>query len=182
MDVFADFGTMALTIVLAPFVVALDLWARARGLSPGRRWTILGSAIALAGYGAATVYGLAFLHPMDVCASPTGDGVYMDMMRDYRLDRVTVDAFPPRVTCVWGRVMPDGDPRELLASEWGRWLMYAGLALAVTGVGRDRVGRDRLGRDGGRVDAGEQRGRRREVHMRRPDGHDGTLRAGPPAP
>ncbi|MER6953701.1 MULTISPECIES: hypothetical protein [unclassified Streptomyces] len=141
MDVFALFGTVALTIVLTPFVFVLDLWARARGLSPGRRWTILGSVIALAGYGAATVYGLAFLHPLDVCASATGHGVYMDTMRDYRLDHVSVDAFPPRVTCVWGRVMPDGDPQELIASAWGRLLMYAGLALAVTGVGRDFLGR-----------------------------------------
>jgi hypothetical protein len=97
---------------------------------------VLGSAVALAGYGAATVYGLAFVHPLDICASPTGDGVYMDLMRDYRLDHVTVDTFPPRVTCVWDGMASYGDPPELAASTWGRWLMYAGLAVAVTGACR----------------------------------------------
>ncbi|MFI5798591.1 hypothetical protein [Streptomyces sp. NPDC051677] len=136
MDLFAFFGPVAVTIVLAPLVVVLRAWGRARGWSPGRQWTVLGSLVAAAGYGAATVYGLAFLHPMDVCASPTGDGVYMDMMRDYRLDHVSVDVFPPRVTCVWAGAASYGGPPELAASTWGRWLMYAGLAVAVAGACR----------------------------------------------
>lgn len=142
MDLLAFFGPVAVTLFLVPFVFVLHFWVRARGWAPARRWVLLGSVVAVAGYGAATVYGLAFIHPLDLCASPTGDGVYMDLMRDYRLDHVTVDAFPPRVTCVWGRVLPDGDPQELVVSTWGRWLMYAGLAVAGAGAWRARLDRD----------------------------------------
>ncbi|MEU6368009.1 hypothetical protein ABZ876_20250 [Streptomyces sp. NPDC046931] len=137
MDLLALFGPPALTVVLTPLAVVLyRYWARTRQPSPAKRWAVAGSVIALAGYGAATVYGIAFLRPLDLCASKTGDGVYMDTMRDYALDRVTVDVFPPRVTCVWGRVMPDGDPQELFASLWGRWLMFAGLAVVAASAVR----------------------------------------------
>jgi hypothetical protein len=80
-DLLAFFGPMAVTLALVPFFAVLQWWGRTRGWSPARRWVVLGSAVALAGYGAATVYGLAFLHHLDVCDSPTGDGVYMDMLR-----------------------------------------------------------------------------------------------------
>ncbi|WP_369247962.1 hypothetical protein [Streptomyces sp. R41] len=144
MDWLAFFGSPIVTLVLTPVAVALYLWGtRARRPSPAKRWAAIGMMPAVAGYGAATVYGLAFLHPLDLCASKTGDGAYMDTMRDYALDHVTVEAFPPRVTCFWGRTMPDGDPQELIASFWARGLMYVGVAVAVPSAAKALLDRRR---------------------------------------
>lgn len=101
-SLFATFGPPAITVLLfAVGVVPYALWVTRRNPSRPTRWAVLGLAAAIAAYGAGTVYGLAFTNPLDVCASPTGDGVYMDAGRDYRLTSVNVDSFPPSITCHW---------------------------------------------------------------------------------
>ena len=101
-SLFATFGPPAITVLLfAVGAVPYALWVTRRNPSRPTRWAVLGLAAAIAAYGAGTVYGLAFTNPLDVCASPTGDGVYMDAGRDHRLTSVNVDSFPPSITCHW---------------------------------------------------------------------------------
>ncbi|MFG2726601.1 hypothetical protein [Streptomyces canus] len=81
---------------------------------------------AIAAYGAGTVYGLAFTNPLDLCGDKTGDGVYMDAGRDYRLTSVSVDSFPPSITCHW----TSGHSTEVVWF-WASPLLYAGLACSA---------------------------------------------------
>ncbi|MFI1167982.1 hypothetical protein ACH4UM_31385 [Streptomyces sp. NPDC020801] len=90
------------------------------------RWAVIGIAAAIAAYGAGTVYGLAFTNPLDVCGDKTGDGVYMDAGRDYSLTSVSVDSFPPSITCH----RAGGHSTEEVWF-WAPPLLYAGLACSV---------------------------------------------------
>lgn len=123
-SLFAFFGPPAITLLL--FVVGAlpyALWVTRRKPSRQARWAVIGMAAAIAAYGAGTVYGLAFTNPLDVCGDMTGDGVYMDAGRDYSLTSVSVDSFPPSITCHWS----SGHSTEQVWF-WAPPLLYAGLA------------------------------------------------------
>ncbi|MDX3532260.1 hypothetical protein P1P75_39175 [Streptomyces sp. ID05-39B] len=101
-SLFTTFGPPAITILLfAVGAFPYALWVTRRKPSQPARWAVTGLAAAIAAYGAGTLYGLAFTNPLDVCADRTGDGVYMDAGRDYHLTSVSVDSFPPSITCHW---------------------------------------------------------------------------------
>ncbi|MBB4793997.1 hypothetical protein [Streptomyces nodosus] len=124
---FTLFGPPAITLFL--FVVGAlpyALWVTRRKPSRPARWAVIGSAAAIAAYGAGTVYGLAFTNPLDLCAVKTGHGVYMDEGRDYSLISVSVDSFPPSVICHWA----SGHSTEVVWF-WTAPLLYAGLACSV---------------------------------------------------
>lgn len=124
---FSFFGPPAITLLLfAVGVFPYALWVTRKKPSHPARWTVIGIAVAIAAYGAGTVYGLAFTNPLDVCADKTGNGVYMDVGRDYSLASVSVDSFPPSVTCHW----TSGNSTEAVWF-WAPPLLYAGLACAV---------------------------------------------------
>ncbi|POX64836.1 hypothetical protein C3492_03595 [Streptomyces sp. Ru62] len=100
--------------------------ATRRKPSRSARWAVIGAAAAIAGYGAATVYGLAFTNPLDLCGERGGDGVYRDAGRDYGLTSVSVDGFPPSVTCHW---TSGHDTEEVWF--WAPPLLYAGPACSA---------------------------------------------------
>ncbi|MFE0178269.1 hypothetical protein ACFWZ2_38770 [Streptomyces sp. NPDC059002] len=102
------------------------LWVSRRKPSLPARWAVIGSAAAIAAYGAGSIYGLAFTNPLDVCADKTGDGVYRDAGRDYTLTSVDVRSFPPSISCHWS----SGYSTEVVWF-WTSLLLYAGLACAV---------------------------------------------------
>ncbi|RPF33812.1 hypothetical protein [Streptomyces sp. TLI_185] len=121
------FGPLPITVLL--FAVGsfpYSLWVTRRKPSRSARWAVIGTAATIAAYGAGTVYGLAFTNPFDVCADRTGDGVYMDAGRDYRLTSVSVDSFPPSINCHWA----SGHSTDMVWF-WVAPLLYAGLACAV---------------------------------------------------
>ncbi|MEU0117596.1 hypothetical protein ABZ137_28885 [Streptomyces bobili] len=121
---FAAFGPFAITLLLiAVGAFPYALWVTRRKPSQPARWAVIGIAVAIAAYGAGTLYGLAFTNPLDLCAHKTGDGVYMDAGRDYRLASVSVDSFPPSITCRW----TSGHSTDLVWF-WAPPLLYAGLA------------------------------------------------------
>ncbi|MFJ2609648.1 hypothetical protein ACIQOU_22345 [Streptomyces sp. NPDC091279] len=126
-SLFTFFGPPVVTLLLFVLgVLPYALWVKRRKPSTPARWAVVGAAVALAAYGAATVYGLAFTNPLDTCADRTGDGVYMDTLRDYRLTSVDVDSFPPSITCHWA----GGDSTEAVPF-WAPPLLYTGLACFV---------------------------------------------------
>ncbi|MGW7409754.1 hypothetical protein ACWGI9_39685 [Streptomyces sp. NPDC054833] len=123
----AFFGPPAITLLLfAVGAFPYALWVTRRKPSQPARWAVIGIAAAIAAYGAATVYGLAFTNPLDICGDKTGDGVYMDAGRDYSLTSVSVDSFPPSITCHWA----SGHSTEEVWF-WAPPLLYAGLACSV---------------------------------------------------
>ncbi|MCC5478298.1 hypothetical protein [Streptomyces barringtoniae] len=126
-SLFAFFGPPAITLLLfAAGTFPYALWVARRKPSRAARWAVIGSAAAIAAYGAGTVYGIAFTNPLDVCGDKTGDGVYMDAGRDYGLTSVSVDSFPPSITCHW----TSGHSTEAVWF-WTAPLLYAGLACSV---------------------------------------------------
>lgn len=131
MNVFAFFGPPVITLLLfVAGTLSYAIWVKRREPSRPARWAVLGSAAAIAAYGAAgTVYGLAFTNPLDLCGSETGDGVYLDVRSVYSLTSVDWDSFPPSVTCHW----TSGHSTEV-AWFWTAPLLYAGLACAVVCV------------------------------------------------
>ncbi|MGW1892431.1 hypothetical protein ACWCP6_19635 [Streptomyces sp. NPDC002004] len=125
-SLFALFGPPAITLFLfAVGAIPYALWVTRRKPSQAARWAVIGSAAAIAAYGAGTVYGLAFTNPLDVCGDQTGDGVYRDAGRDYSLTSVNVDSFPPSITCHWTSDSTD------VVWFWAPPLLYAGLACSV---------------------------------------------------
>jgi len=123
-SLFTFFGPPAITVLLfAVGAIPYALWVTRKKPSRPARWAVIGIAAAIAAYGAGTVYGLAFTNPLDVCADKTGNGVYMDVGRDYSLTTVNVDSFPPSVTCHW----TSGHSTEAVWF-WVSPLLYAGLA------------------------------------------------------
>ncbi|MEU7584562.1 hypothetical protein AB0B50_44100 [Streptomyces sp. NPDC041068] len=126
-SLFALFGPPMITIFLfAVGAIPYALWVTRRKPSRPARWAALGSAAAIAAYGAGTVYGLAFTNPLDVCADKTGGGVYREAGRDYTLTSVDVKGFPPSISCHWS----SGYSTEAVWF-WTSPLLYAGLACAV---------------------------------------------------
>ncbi|MGW5425908.1 hypothetical protein ACWET9_01610 [Streptomyces sp. NPDC004059] len=126
-SLFSFFGPPAITLLLfAVGAFPFSLWVTRRKPSQPARWAVIGIAAAIAAYGAGTVYGLAFTNPLDVCGDRTGDGVYMDAGRDYSLTSVSVDNFPPSITCHW----TSGHSTEEVWF-WAPPLLYAGLACSV---------------------------------------------------
>ncbi len=127
MSLFALFGPPAITLLLfAVGAFPYAVWVSRRKPSQPARWAVIGSAAAIAAYGAGTVYGLAFTSPLDVCGDRTRDGVYMDAGRDYSLTSVSMDSFPPSIACHWS----SGRNTEEVWF-WATPLLYAGLACAV---------------------------------------------------
>ncbi|MFE1853933.1 hypothetical protein ACFYYI_06380 [Streptomyces sp. NPDC002387] len=121
------FGPIVITLLLVVVgAVPYALWVTWRKPSGPARWAVIGIAATLAAYGAGTVYGLAFTNPLDICGDKTGDGVYMDALRDYSLTSVDVDSFPPSVTCHW-----TGDHSTEVVWPWAAPLLYAGPACSV---------------------------------------------------
>ncbi|MEV7690673.1 hypothetical protein ACFW1F_11185 [Streptomyces bungoensis] len=126
-SLFAFFGPPAITLLLfAVGAFPYWFWVTRRKPSQPARWAVIGIAAAINAYGAGTVYGLAFTNPFDVCGDKTGGGVYMDAGRDYSLTSVSVDSFPPSITCHW----TSGHSTEEVWF-WAPPLLYAGLACAV---------------------------------------------------
>ncbi|MFD4632342.1 hypothetical protein ACFVYR_30670 [Streptomyces sp. NPDC058284] len=126
-SLFALFGPLAITLLLfAVGTIPYALWVTRRKPSRPARWAVIGGAAAIAAYGAGTVYGLAFTKPLDICGDETGDGVYRDVGRDYGLTSVSVDSFPPSVTCHW----TSGHATEAVWF-WSTPLLYAGLACSA---------------------------------------------------
>ncbi|MEU5689934.1 hypothetical protein DEJ48_39005 [Streptomyces venezuelae] len=126
-SLFAVLGPPLITIFLfAMGAIPYALWVSRRKPSWLARWAVIGSAAAIAAYGAGAVYGLAFTNPLDVCADKTGGGVYMDAGRDYTLTSVDVKSFPPSISCHWS----SGRSTEVVWF-WTSPLLYAGLACAV---------------------------------------------------
>ncbi|MFE7853209.1 hypothetical protein [Streptomyces sp. NPDC057403] len=126
-SLFAFFGPPAITLLLfAVGAFPYALWVTRRKPSRPARWAVIGIATAIAAYGAGTVYGLAFTNPLDVCGNRTGNGVYMDAGRDYGLTSVSVDSFPPSITCHW---TSGHDTEEVWF--WTLPLLYAGLACST---------------------------------------------------
>lgn len=126
-SLFTFFGPPAITLFLfAVGAVPYALWVARRKPSRPARWAVIGFAAAIAAYGAGTVYGLAFTNPLDICGDRTGDGVYMDAARDYSLTSVSVDGFPPSVTCHWS----SGHSTQEVWF-WVPPLLYAGLACSA---------------------------------------------------
>ncbi|MEU6846314.1 hypothetical protein ABZ930_31020 [Streptomyces sp. NPDC046716] len=126
-SMFALCGPPLITIFcFAVGAIPYALWASRNKPSWLARWTVIGSAAAIAAYGAGSVYGLAFTNPLDVCADKTGEGVYRDVGRDYTLTSVDVKSFPPSVSCHWS----SGHTTEAVWS-WTSLLLCAGLACAV---------------------------------------------------
>ncbi|MEV6838389.1 hypothetical protein AB0N17_28415 [Streptomyces sp. NPDC051133] len=124
---FALFGPPAITLfLLAVGALPYAFWVSRRKPSRPVRWAVIGIAAVIAAYGAATVYGLAFTNPLDVCGDKTGDGAYLDAGRHYRLASVSVDGFPPSITCHWA----GGHSTEEVWF-WAPPLLYAGLACTV---------------------------------------------------
>ncbi|GGW78510.1 hypothetical protein AB0M58_42500 [Streptomyces bobili] len=124
---FTVFGPPAITILLfAVGAFPYAWWMTRRKPSQPARWGVTGLAAAITAYGAGTLYGLAFTNPLDVCADRTGDGVYMDAGRDYNLTSVSVDSFPPSITCHW----TSGHSTQEVWF-WVVPLMYAGLTCLV---------------------------------------------------
>ena len=141
-SLFAFFGPPLITIFLfAVGTLPYALWVTKRKPSRPARWAVIGVAAAIAGYGAGTVYGLAFTNPLDVCADRTGDGAYMDTGRDSTLISVNVDGFPLSVKCHWS----SGHSTEM-AWPWASPLLYAGLACAVGCSGLLLVNRHKDGK------------------------------------
>ncbi|MFJ6741618.1 hypothetical protein ACIQOU_22325 [Streptomyces sp. NPDC091279] len=176
-SLFAFFGPPVVTLLAFVLgVLPYASWVKRRKPSRSARWAVVGGAAALAAYGAGTVYGLAFTDPLGTCASPTGDGVYLDTLRDSRLTSVDVDSFPPSLTCHWA----DGHDTEA-APFWAAPLLYAGLACAVGCsalllAGRHRSRRRGPERDHSPRDPDRQRGRAGWV------GEGRQRRSGCPAP
>ncbi|MCF4140118.1 hypothetical protein L1856_29750 [Streptomyces sp. Tue 6430] len=144
-SLFSFFGPPVVTLLL--FVVGTfpyALWVARRKPSRPARWAVIGIAAALAAYGAGTVYGLAFTSPLDVCGDKAGDGVYRDVGRDYALTSVTVDGFPPSVTCHW-----TSGHRTRAVWFWVSPLLYAGLACFAVCVALLLVNRDKRGEAAG---------------------------------
>ena len=126
-SLFTFFGPPAITLFLfAVGALPYALWVTRKKPSQAIRWAVIGSAAAIAAYGAGTVYGLAFTSPLDVCGDKTGNGVYLDAGRDYSLTSVDVDSFPPSITCHW----TSGHDTEAVWF-WAPPLLYAGLACSV---------------------------------------------------
>ncbi|MFE7932196.1 hypothetical protein ACFU6S_26405 [Streptomyces sp. NPDC057456] len=126
-SLFTFFGPPAITLLLfAIGALPYALWVTRRKPSRPARWAVIGSAAAIAAYGAGTVYGLAFTNPLDVCGDETGNGVYMDAGRGHSLTSVTVDSFPPSITCHW----TSGYSTEEVWF-WAKLLLYAGLVCSV---------------------------------------------------
>ncbi|MFF4500200.1 hypothetical protein [Streptomyces sp. NPDC001401] len=126
-SLFASLGPPAITALLfAVGTLPFAVWVTRRKPSQPARWAVIGIVAAIAAYGAGTVYGLAFTSPLDVCADKTGDGVYMDAGRDFRLTSVSVDGFPPSITCHW----TSGHSTEMVWF-WAAPLLYAGLACSA---------------------------------------------------
>ncbi|MFI9604057.1 hypothetical protein ACWEQ7_13290 [Streptomyces sp. NPDC004069] len=126
MSFFTFFGPPAITLLLfAVGTLPYALWVTWRKPSRPARWAVIGIAAAIAAYGAGTVYGLAFTNPLAVCGDKTGHGVYMDVARKYSLTSVSVDSFPPSITCHW----TSGHSTEVVS--WAPPLLYAGLACSV---------------------------------------------------
>ncbi|MER7198174.1 hypothetical protein CG723_41165 [Streptomyces sp. CB01635] len=127
MSVFTFFVTPAITLLLfAVGTLPYALWASRRKPSRPARWAAIGSAAAIAAYGAATVYGLAFTNPLAVCGDETSNGLYADAEGDSLLTSVSVDSFPPSITCHWS-----GGHSTDAVWFWTLPLLYAGLACAV---------------------------------------------------
>ncbi|WP_223772469.1 hypothetical protein [Streptomyces sp. 135] len=127
MELFALFGPPAITLLL--FIIAAfpyALWVTRRKPTRSARLAAVGSALALAAYGAGTFYGLAYTHPLDLCATKTASGDYVDVGRDYTLTSATIHHFPPSVTCHWSSGHSTND-----VSFWTTPLLYMGLACAT---------------------------------------------------
>lgn len=127
MTFFALFGPPAITLLL--FVIGVfpyALWVTRKKPSRTARLAAVGSAAALAAYGAGTFYGLAYTNPLDLCATKTASGDYLDSGRDYSLTSATVHHFPPSVTCHWSSGYSTND-----VSFWVTPLLFAGLACAT---------------------------------------------------
>jgi hypothetical protein len=123
----ALFGPPAITLLL--FIIGVfpyALWVTRQKPSRRARLAAVGSAAALAAYGAGTFYGLAYAYPLDLCATKTASGDYVDTGRDYSLVSATVHHFPPSVTCHWSSGYSTND-----VSFWTTPLLYAGLACAT---------------------------------------------------
>ncbi|MEW1833201.1 hypothetical protein [Streptomyces sp. NPDC088196] len=124
---FAIFGPPLITVFLVALgAVPYGLWVARKKPSRLARWAVIGGAVAIAAYGAGTDYGLAFTHPLDLCADRTGDGLYMDIGRDFTLTSVSRDSFPLSVTCHWS----SGYDTEIVWF-WATPLWYAGLACGL---------------------------------------------------
>jgi hypothetical protein len=138
-SLFAMFGPPAITLFLfAVGAIPYALWVTRRNPSRPARWAVMGGAAAIAAYGAGTVYGLAFSNPLDVCGAKIGSGEYMDVGRDYTLTSVSVDSFPPSITCHWS----SGHSTEEVWF-WASPLLYTGLACAVVCSALLLIGRTR---------------------------------------
>ncbi|KOV98711.1 hypothetical protein ADK65_20445 [Streptomyces sp. NRRL B-1140] len=127
MALFALFGPPAITLLL--FLIGVfpyALWVTRKKPSRKARLAAVGSAAALAAYGAGTFYGLAYANPLDLCATRTANGDYVDTGRDYSLESATVHHFPPSVTCHWSSGYSTND-----GAFWTTPLLYAGLACAT---------------------------------------------------
>ncbi|MEU9592347.1 hypothetical protein ACGF7W_35625 [Streptomyces sp. NPDC048219] len=127
MPLFALFGPPAITLLL--FVVGVlpySWWVVRRKPARAVRLAVLGSAAAVAAYGAGTFYGLAYTRPLDLCGTKTASGDYLDGGRDFSLTSATVHHFPPSVTCHWssGHITDD-------VSFWTTPLLCAGLGCAA---------------------------------------------------
>ncbi|WP_330259446.1 hypothetical protein OG586_21765 [Streptomyces murinus] len=126
-SLFAFFGPPAITVLLfAVGALPYAIWVTRKKPSRPARWAVIGSLAVVAAYGAGTVYGLAFTNPLDLCGDKAGDGVYMDAGRDYSLTSVSVDSFPPSITCHW----TSGHSTEEVWF-WAPPLLYAGLVCLV---------------------------------------------------
>lgn len=127
MELFALFGPPAITLLL--FVIAVfpyGLWVTRKKPTRTARLAVAGSAAALAAYGAGTFYGLAYTHPLDLCATKTASGDYVDVAAEYGLTSATIHHFPPSVTCHWSSGHSTND-----VSFWTTPLLYTGLACAT---------------------------------------------------
>ncbi|WP_406102927.1 hypothetical protein OG698_11080 [Streptomyces sp. NBC_01003] len=127
MSLVAFFGPPAITIFLfAVGALPYALWATRRKPSRPARWAVIGTAAAIAAYGAGTVYGLAFTNALAVCGDESGHGVYVDAGSDDVLTSVSVDSFPLSITCHWS----GGHSTEAVWF-WVPILLYAGLVCAI---------------------------------------------------
>jgi len=124
---FAIFGPPVITVFLVALgAVPYGLWVTRKKPSRLARWAVIGGAVAIAAYGAGTDYGLAFTHPLDLCADRTGDGLYMDMGRDSTLTSVSRGSFPLSVKCHWNNRYSTE-----IVWPWASPLLYAGLACCI---------------------------------------------------
>ncbi|MFE7990762.1 hypothetical protein [Streptomyces shenzhenensis] len=127
MSLFALFGPPVITLLL--FIVGVfpyALWVSRRKPSRAARLAAISTSVALAAYGAGTYYGLAYTNPLDLCATKTASGSYMDSGRDYSLTSAEVHGFPPSITCHWSSGYSTND-----VSFWTTPLLCAGLACAA---------------------------------------------------